>query len=509
MPIQTLTLTEAMKNRKSEISRWPSDADSQAARFSPIARPAFDAPFVIKPDDFVFTVGSCFARNIEKQLAANGFDFAARYFELSHDDSDFTGVDVSGVLNKYVVQSILNELRFAIDPHTRWSQSNLVELSNGKWWDPHLNNTIAPASLDRVLYRREKVTEYFKTAARADVFIMTLGLAEAWFDTTSRLYGNGVPPATIQRTEPNRFEFHRLDYNQILTCLEAIRKLLMDHGNPDVNILVTVSPVALKSTFSGQDAMIANTYSKAVQRAAVEAFATAHSNVTYFPSFESVTLSERSHAWAPDQLHASDEIVRYNVLAMMEAYSENRQQAPKSGLVADALTLMYKGEALAKKGQIDEAGEAFKQATDMAPAEGLIHMNHATFLLRQKRYDEAVIAAEKATAHGGDSYGAYAVLATAYRTAGRLEDAYAAIDRALEIAPTKRGNIHAKAVICTRMRRFDEALDLYETIIRGVAGNDLDQLRARFMDPYVNTAKAAGQEGRAKAFLAETTGEPA
>jgi len=29
------------------------------------------------------------------------------------------------------------------------------------------------------------------------------------------------------------------------------------------------------------------------------------------------------------------------------------------------------------------------------------------------------------------------------------------------------------------------------------------------MDPYVNTAKAAGQEGRAKTFLAETTGEPA
>lgn len=504
MPIKTFSLETAFANRKADIARWPSDPESQALRFSPIARPAFDAPFKISDSDFVFTVGSCFARNIEKQLAANGFDFAARHFELSHDESDFKGVDVSGVLNKYVVFSILNDLRFALDPAHPFTDEHYVELRGGKWWDPHLNNVITPADKARVLARREKVTNYFKTAAQADVFIITLGLAEAWFDTKTGLYANGTPPATIQRTEPERFEFHVLDYNQIVAALDDIHAVLQKFGKPGIKILVTVSPVALKSTFSGEDGMVANTYSKAVQRAAVSAFVAKHDNVAYFPSYESVTLSERSHAWLPDQLHASDEIVRYNVLAMMGAYTDRNvgQVGGKAhaDVVADALTLMHKGEAAEKKGQIEEAADFYKQAVDMAPSEGLIAMNYARMLLRLKRPDEAVEAAKQAVDNGAATYGAHGTLATALRMAGRLDEAYAEIDKALAIAPTKRGNLHAKAVIAGRMKRYDEALGIYEGLL-GKAGPDDDVTWNQFVRPYESTALAAGQSARAERFL--------
>lgn len=504
MPIKTFSLETAFANRKADIARWPSDPESQALRFSPIARPAFDAPFKIGDSDFVFTVGSCFARNIEKQLAANGFDFAARYFELSHDESDFKGVDVSGVLNKYVVFSILNDLRFALDPACPFTDEHYVELRGGKWWDPHLNNVITPADKERVLARRQKVTSYFKTAAQADVFIMTLGLAEAWFDTKTGLYANGTPPATIQRTEPERFEFHVLDYNQIVQALDEIHAVLNEFGKPGIKILATVSPVALKSTFSGEDGMVANTYSKSVQRAAVAAFVAKHDNVAYFPSYESVTLSERSHAWMPDQLHASDEIVRYNVLAMMGAYTD--RDVPQPGIkghadvVADALTLMHKGIASEKKGQIEEAAKLYKDAVDMAPSEGLIAMNYARMLLRLKRPEEAVEAAKQAVENGAGIYGAHGALANALRTVGRLDEAYTEINKALALAPTKRGNLHAKAVIAGRMKRFDEALDIYESLLEGAQPDD-DATWNQFVAPYENTAIAAGQTERAERFI--------
>ena len=82
------------------------------------------------------------------------------------------------------------------------------------------------------------------------------------------------------------------DY-EILEELEAIHALLSAHCLPDFKMLATVSPVPLQATFRPEDVMTANAYSKAVQRAALEAFVLRHNNVDYFPSFETVTLTDR------------------------------------------------------------------------------------------------------------------------------------------------------------------------------------------------------------------------
>src|SRR6201999_3175901 len=97
---------------------------------------------------------------------------------------------------------------------------------------------------------------------------------------------------------------------------------LARHGRPDLQILATVSPVALNSTFTGDDILLANTYMKSALRTAVEVFARSHERVDYFPSYESVTLSDHRRAWAEDEAHVTDEIVRRNVLLMLEAYGE-------------------------------------------------------------------------------------------------------------------------------------------------------------------------------------------
>lgn len=55
----------------------------------------------------------------------------------------------------------------------------------------------------------------------------------------------------------------------------------------------TVSPVPLYLTFSGEDIIVANTYSKSVLRAVCNAVENSRKRVDYFPSYEAVTLSTR------------------------------------------------------------------------------------------------------------------------------------------------------------------------------------------------------------------------
>ena len=70
-------------------------------------------------------------------------------------------------------------------------------------------------------------------------------------------------------------------------------------------MLISVSPVPLKNvTFTGQDALTANTYSKSALRAASEEFVAGHEDVDYFPSYKIVTLTDRSAAFVEDNMHS-------------------------------------------------------------------------------------------------------------------------------------------------------------------------------------------------------------
>jgi len=517
MPIKVLSMDSALANRRSPVSKWPMDPESQAGRLVPLAKPRFDPTFKIARDELVFTVGSCFARNIEKQLAIEGFDFAAKHFLIPESESDFLSPEVSGLLNKYVVHSVLNELRWALDPATPFPHAALVEQKGGKWLDPHIHQAIAPSSLERVMNRRRYVTDYFRQAGQAGVFIMTLGLAEAWYDCKTRLYLNGMPPLSAKTSEPGRFEFHILEYDQILGCLEEIHAILTKFGRPDLRFLITVSPVVLGSTFSGEDVLIANTYSKSVQRAAVSAFAARHENVNYFPSYESVTLSDRSRAWDSDQAHASDEIVRYNVLAMMGAYVEGEQRtaagsdeapASRADAAAEAMELMNRAEAAEKAGKMEEAASAYRLAAQAGPEEALVQLGYGRFLQRQGEIDAAIAAVTIAAQHGASTYGAYGILASLLAAAGRPQEAYDAVEKSLAVHPGKPGSLGLKARICMTLDRHEEALATYEDAVArcaklGAINQRMFAMAGKMEEKYVAAAAACGQNPRAERFLME------
>lgn len=86
-------------------------------------------------------------------------------------------------------------------------------------------------------------------------------------------------------------------------------------------VILTVSPVPLQATFTASDVAVANTYSKSVLRAAVEPLVARHDHIEYFPSYESVILTDRSIAYVDDQVHVEGAIVRFNVDRMIRRYA--------------------------------------------------------------------------------------------------------------------------------------------------------------------------------------------
>ena len=65
MPLIRFSAEQAIENRKT--NRYGSWGDRASPnRVEPVAKPGFDVPFKIQPGSKIFTVGSCFARNVEE-----------------------------------------------------------------------------------------------------------------------------------------------------------------------------------------------------------------------------------------------------------------------------------------------------------------------------------------------------------------------------------------------------------------------------------------------------------
>ncbi|HEY5412518.1 MAG TPA: GSCFA domain-containing protein [Caulobacteraceae bacterium] len=467
MPLIVLSGAEAIARTRDPLSRWPRTAEQQAGRLSPLAQPGFSPSFRISKDDLIFTIGSCFARNIEKQLIIEGFNVAASRFEPPADP----GVrgDPATLLNRYVVHSIANELRWGLGHGKPFRQEYYLRLRE-QWFDPHMHPAIRPGACELVQFRREAIGRYMSLAAEARVFVITLGLAEAWYDAENGLYLNGVVPDAIRKRQPDRFQFHVLDYGQVLDQLELVHRLIMGYGRPDAKMLLTVSPVALNTTFRGGDALVANTYSKAVQRAAVDAFIAAHPGVDYFPSYESVMLSDRARVWREDQAHPSDEIVRLNVLRMIEAYAAGPEQRPGAAeaqhdFALRAFDLVSMAKADVERKDIEGARTAFRTARQIAPSEALIALAHGEFLLDLAAFDEARHEFKAAVRLGGARYGAHYQLAKALRGLGRNQEAFESCQKALTFEPTRTGLLYLCADLMGRLGRYEEAVGYAERCV--------------------------------------------
>jgi hypothetical protein len=303
MPLRTITGFDAIANlRGNPYAEWPGREPADANRIEPYGKPAFSPSFKLEPGEKIFTIGSCFARNIERALAKRGFDVVTLRLDWPDKANE---AHVDSVLNNYGVVSMENEFRWALDPgHPFDPAAHIFQLAPERYLDPHL--AVRPSR----------------------VIIMTLGLSELWFDKQTQTYLNLAPPRGLVASHAERFEIHLLSFEETLKSLNAVIALLKKYCRPDLRILLTVSPVPMNTTHTDQDVLVVNTYSKSVLRTAAEHIAAANPHIDYFPSYESVILSDHARSWQDDQVHVRDPLILLNVERMLQAYMHAHEAPP-------------------------------------------------------------------------------------------------------------------------------------------------------------------------------------
>jgi hypothetical protein len=265
--------------------------------------PKIDPKFRLCRDDKFYAIGSCFARGLEESLAGHKIaveSAAPEFANLKTANRERSGLEFT---NKYNTYSILNELRWALDPDATFPLDSIVQLTKTTWYDPHSNPSLEFADLEETLERRALMQAVTKRIESCRAVVLTLGLAEVWRDVTANVFINGTPIPSLVKAQPDRYEFHLTGFAQHWANLEAIYALLAQYGHPDVHIVITVSPVPLMNTFSTMDIVVANAWAKSLLRAVAQEWAAAHANVDYFPSYEIVQNSDRAVVWEPDLRH--------------------------------------------------------------------------------------------------------------------------------------------------------------------------------------------------------------
>ena len=309
-------------------SPWPTDASNRIFNgyFDPGPFPA--GPPLSKGEQ-LYTMGSCFAREIEHFLKKGGYGVLSRNDKLLVEMGyiEGSGGPETGLFNRYNLVSMLQEFKRGAGDSSFDDDSALIAEVSGSFYDLNCHSKAARPSPGEIGESRRKLLPTVGRFREARAIIITLGLTECYIHTPSGAVCNTVPGAVMARLS-STFEPHVLTYSENLNALEEIHKCIASqHVDGNFNLIVTVSPVPLTHSFSEEDIVIANNRSKCVLRTVAHEFCATHANVSYFPSFEIVNYSGRSLAWQDDQIHVRLECVKH----VVGVFSKRYLQAPPAG----------------------------------------------------------------------------------------------------------------------------------------------------------------------------------
>ncbi len=421
-------------------ARWRDVVGELGAELWPQVFPSFR----LRPGQTVFTIGSCFARNIEAHLAALGCKVPMLDFQLPPEE--FDGVP-NAAMNKFHPPAFRQCLEwiagiFDRDGKVAWADCEALafDVGDDRYFDLDMAGSVVPATRERFVERRQHIYDVFKAAFTADCLMMTPGLIEAWRDARTGLYMYGTPYHRRMLATPGRWTFEVLSYQRCLQDMLAAIDLVRAR-NPAVNILVTTSPVPLGMTFTGRDITIANAHSKAVLRAVCDAVLLEREGIDYFPSYEMATLSNPAVVWKDDRLHVSQGFIGKIVGYMLDNYMED---------VDPALADFQRARALLASGDAAAAEEAVMAALEIRPDHAEARMILGMALARQRRWEEAEGVLAPLTAADPERPDVRVELARVLAGAGRIGEATALLEAALSLAAFKVGDFLVADLVLER-----------------------------------------------------------
>lgn len=358
MPLERISSAQAMTrlHDRARDQIWP-DGRTPDGRLSAVADVKTTGAFNFNHSDKIFTAGSCFARNIERRLREAGFT-TPMYDDLLHERLAEHGL-VGSFMNKYNMAAIRQEIAWAFGESAVSPEAGIVSVGDGLLHDLLLSPGNKRLDETTVWAVREDVQSRYRRLPECRVIVLTMGLAEVWRDLDTGLALNHAPPASVLKAMPDRYVLDVLSYEEMLADLNGIHALATKHGHPDVKLVLTVSPVPLHVTFREQDVMVANSYSKSMQRAAAEAFSLAHDNVAYFPSYEIVTLTDRRLSYESDNRHVQASVVDHIVDRFIGLYviENSPRLAPTEIVPSTVADLSHPRHVLRTAQYLEEEGD--------------------------------------------------------------------------------------------------------------------------------------------------------
>jgi len=229
----------------------------------------------------IASVGSCFAQHVGKWLIKKGYSFKQSQIETQQTASFAFG-------NIYTPRCFLQWL----DIEATNQHQHSIHKENQHYFDL-LRPSFRPKGFDSeqslINARIAASKELTDSLKNTDILIFTLGLTEAWQDKNGIFYPS-CPGVIAGEFNPDIHSFHNFNYTEIKQDLETIAKQLKNI-NPQIKLILTVSPVPLTATATDKHILVANQYSKSVLRAVAGNLTDNNPHFSYFPSYEIITVA--------------------------------------------------------------------------------------------------------------------------------------------------------------------------------------------------------------------------
>ena len=256
-----------------------------------IANELLIAEKFIKKDTQFFSMGSCFARTVAQNLCDQGYQ--CQHLEITeHINTTFT--------NRIFVECLRNE-----------SNDDLVVNRFKELLPPD--------------WTRESVV---KSITNCDVFILTLGVAPAFFDKNGKYV---LPRASAINTMVLAEEYEYRN-TSVAENLENVKYLLdcIRLFSPDCTVIVTVSPIPLMASFNNKSCVVSDCLSKSTMRVVADelVYKSSYNKIYYWPSFEVFRWagSNASKFFGEDDdssTHVSSNKVKDVIESFLEIFSED------------------------------------------------------------------------------------------------------------------------------------------------------------------------------------------
>jgi GSCFA family len=257
---------------------------------------------IVSKSDVIASAGSCFAQNIARYLSSRNFNYniceAAPMFLNKEQAADWGYGQFSCRFgNIYTVLQLEQLLERALG--RRQVTDQFWEDEDGKWFDllrPRINRYGFESREIAEIDTREHLASVLEMFRTSTVFVFTYGLVEYWYDEMEGTVFPTAPGCGYGRFDTSRHKAGVMNVADIVRSTKASMEMIREI-NPDLKVIITVSPVPLLATHRNMNIVQASVHSKSLLRVAVEECLPLFEQFYYFPSYEIVTQYCSEPVW--------------------------------------------------------------------------------------------------------------------------------------------------------------------------------------------------------------------